>query len=62
MVCIVMIVICMPNDGICPFQVVMQDAGMAENINFNGLIVQNGTEFGVIVARMKQIPGTLAIF
>ena len=35
MVCI-MIVIPMPNDGVCPIQVVMQDADMAENINFIG--------------------------
>ena len=35
---------------------------MAENISFNGKIVQNGTEFRAIVARMKQIPGTVAIF
>ena len=34
MVCINMIVMRMPNDGICPIQVVMQDAGMAENIKF----------------------------
>ena len=26
-----------------------------------GKIVQNGTKFGVIVARMKQIPGIVAI-
>ena len=51
----------MPNDGVCPIQVVTQDADMAENINFNGQIVQNGTEFGAIVAR-KQIPGTVATF
>ena len=36
MVCIVMIVIHMPNDGVCPTQVVTKDADMAENINFNG--------------------------
>ena len=29
---------------------------------FNGLIVQNGNEFGTIVARMKQIPGTVLYF
>ena len=52
----------MPNDGFCPIQVVTQNADMAENINFNGLIVQNGTEFGTIVVRMKQIPWTVAIF
>ena len=62
MVCIVMIVIRTPNDGVCPIQGVTQDADMAENINFNGQIVQNGTEFGAIVARMKQIPETVAIF
>ena len=62
MVCIVMIVIRMPNDCICPIQVVTQDADMAENINFYGQIVQNGTKFLEIVARMKQIPGTEAIF
>ena len=33
MVCIVMIVICMPNDDVCLIQVIMQDADMAENIN-----------------------------
>ena len=33
---IIMIVIRMPNDGVCPIQVVTQDADMAENINFNG--------------------------
>ena len=52
----------MPNDGVCPIQVVTQDADMAENINFNGQNVQNGTELGAIVAWMKQIPGTVAIF
>ena len=31
-----MIVIRLPNDGICPIQVITQDADMAENINFNG--------------------------
>ena len=62
MVCIVLIVIRMPNDGVCPIQVVTQDADMAENINFNGYIVQNGTKFGAIVAKMKQILGTVAIF
>ena len=62
MVCIVMIVIRTPNDGVCPIQDVTQDADMAENINFNGQIVQNGTKFGAIVARMKQIPETVAIF
>ena len=36
MICIVMIVIRMPNDGVCPIQVVTQDADMTENINFNG--------------------------
>ena len=36
MVCIVMIVIGMPNDGVCPIQVITQDGHMAENINFNG--------------------------
>ena len=36
MVCIVMIVMRMPNDGVCPIQVVTQDADIAENINFNG--------------------------
>ena len=36
MVCIVMIVIRMPNDGVCPIQVVTQDADMAENIDFYG--------------------------
>ena len=36
MVCIVMFVIRMPNGGVCPIQVVRQDADMAENINFNG--------------------------
>ena len=35
MVCISMIVIRMPNDGICPIQVIKQDADMAENIDFN---------------------------
>ena len=35
---------------------------MAESINFNGLIVPNGTEFGAIVTRMEQVPGTVAIF
>ena len=59
MLCIVMIVIRMPNDGVCPIQVVIQDAHMAEN---NGLIVQNCTKFGAIVPRMKQIPGTVAKF
>ena len=62
MVCIVMIVICMPNDSISPIQVITQDADMEENIYFNGWIFQNGTEFRVIVARMKQSPGTVAIF
>ena len=62
MVCIVMIVIRMPNDGVCPIQVVTQDADMAENINFNEQIVQNSTKYGAIVARMKQIPGTVATF
>ena len=36
MVCIVMIVVRMPNNGVCPIQLVTQDADMAENINFNG--------------------------
>ena len=36
MVCIVMIVIHMPKDGVCPIQVLTQDADMAENINFDG--------------------------
>ena len=36
MICIVMIVIRMPNDGVCPIQVVMQDADMAENIILMG--------------------------
>ena len=36
MIFIVMIVIRMPNDGVCPIQVVTQDADMAENSNFNG--------------------------
>ena len=36
LVCIVMVVIRMPNDGLCPFQVVTPDADMGENINFNG--------------------------
>ena len=50
-----MIVIRLSNDGgVCPIQVVTQDADMAENINFNGLIVQNGTEFRAIVGRMKH--------
>ena len=57
-----MIVIRMPNDDVCPIQVVTQDTDMAEDINFNGLIVQNGTKFGAIFARMKQIPGTVATF
>ena len=35
MVCIIMIVMRMPNDGVCSIQVVTQDADMAENINFN---------------------------
>ena len=35
-VCIVMIVICVPNNGVCPIQVVTQDADMTENINLNG--------------------------
>ena len=35
MVCIVMNVIHMSNDGVCPIQVITQDADMAENINFN---------------------------
>ena len=60
MVCIVVIVIHIPNDSICPIQVVTQDADMAEN-NFNGKIVQNGTKFGAIVPRMEQILGTVAI-
>ena len=29
---------------------------------FNGLIVQNGIEFGAIVARMKLISGTVLYF
>ena len=62
MVCIIIIVIRMPNNGVCPIQVVTQDADMAENINFDGQIVQNSTKFGAIVARMKQIPGTVALF
>ena len=52
----------MPHDSVCLIQVVTQDADMAENIKFNGEIVQNGTKFGEIVVRMKQIPGTVAIF
>ena len=36
MICIIMIEIRMINDGVCPIQVVTQDADMAENINFNG--------------------------
>ena len=36
--------------------VVTQDADVAGNINFNRQFVQNGTKFGVIVARIKQIP------
>ena len=35
MVCIVMIAICMPNEGVCPIQVIIKDADMAEKINFN---------------------------
>ena len=57
-----MIVIRMPNDGVCLIQVVTQDADMAENINLNGKIVQNDIEIGAIVTKMKQIPGTVAIF
>ena len=34
MACIVMIVKHMPNDGVCPIQVVTQDADMAETANF----------------------------
>ena len=40
----------------------MQDADMAENINFNMYIVQNIIQFGAVIVRMKQIPGTVAIF
>ena len=39
MVGIVMIVIRMPNDGVCQIQVVTQDADMVENINFNGVAI-----------------------
>ena len=35
-VCTVMNVIGMPNDGVYPIQVVTQDADMVENINLNG--------------------------
>ena len=56
-----MIVIRMANDSVYPIQIVTQDADMAENIYFNGLIIQNGIEFGAIVARIKQIPGIVAI-
>ena len=38
MVCIVMIVIYMPNDDVCAIQVITQDADMAKNINFNFII------------------------
>ena len=58
--CIVMIVICMPNDGICPVQIITLDADMAENIILMGKLSKNGTELGTLVARMKQIPGTIA--
>ena len=58
MVCIVMIIIRMPNESVCPIQVVTQDADMAETL----ILMDKSSKFGAIVARMKQVLGIVAIF
>ena len=40
MICIVMIVIRMTNDGVCPIQIVTQDADMAVYIYDSGIVLR----------------------